>query len=96
MSKLEKEQLQTEYSRKHLNLKDLKVISETTTSSDGRLISVSKDSQINEQPYGNISKTIYECPCGKGTVEETIENIPGYKDWYTFIYCEDCNKVYYT
>jgi hypothetical protein len=57
---------------------DLKVISQTK----------------NPSGYGEIIKTVYECPCGKGKVVLTIENIPGYYDFYTNFDCAECREKF--
>ena len=73
---------------------DLKVISDSSKPSGGEMISIHKDGTRTSQPYGNIETKVYECPCGAGTVTLTIENIPGYYDWYARINCQDCDKIW--
>ena len=34
------------------------------------------------------------CPCGKGTIIEEHDNIPGFRDHGVYICCEECNKKY--
>jgi hypothetical protein len=41
-----------------------------------------------------ILEYIYKCPCKKGKVELTIENIPGYYDFYYDFNCKKCKKNY--
>lgn len=44
--------------------------------------------------HGYTEQKIYACPCGKGTVVYEEDDIPGQRDWYTQIKCEECNKKY--
>lgn len=44
--------------------------------------------------WGTIDTTIYECPCGKGKVIRTKDNIPGFRECDITIECEDCWKKY--
>lgn len=43
---------------------------------------------------GAIDTYVYECPCGKGTVVRTKDNIPGFRDSDIIIECDDCRKKY--
>lgn len=43
---------------------------------------------------GSIDKTIYECPCGKGKVIYTKDNIPGFRDRDIQCDCKECNEKY--
>ena len=49
-----------------------------------------------DSPYyhGVTERQIYACPCGKGTVVYDEDDIPGNRDWYTLIKCEECTKIY--
>jgi len=72
----------------------MKVIKETRRPSGGSLITVYPDRTKTEEEYGVIIETEYECPCGKGKIVSTSENIPGYLDRYAKIECADCKQVY--
>lgn len=54
------------------------------------------DSSIENLPNyeGSIERYTYQCPCGKGTIEEQYDNIPGFRDHDVYIYCEECKKKY--
>jgi hypothetical protein len=43
---------------------------------------------------GETIETEYKCPCGKGIIIATFEDIPGYRESYASINCEDCKKLY--
>lgn len=43
---------------------------------------------------GNVETEIYECPCGKGTVEAVFKHAPGYIDNKFLIKCKTCKKLY--
>ena len=43
---------------------------------------------------GDLIREEYKCPCGKGTVVYEKDDIPGFKDWSTDVYCEKCSKKY--
>lgn len=36
----------------------------------------------------------YECPCGKGTIVEEHDNIPGFREHSVNLYCDECSKIY--
>jgi len=59
---------------------DLKIVSQTKSPTDNG--------------YGSIDTSVYECPCGKGNVILTEENIPGYYDFYTSFNCSECKEKY--
>jgi hypothetical protein len=76
-----------------LRLAYMKIISETHEPS-GEWISIGKDGSKSLGPMGEIITTEYECPCGKGKIVATFEDIPGYRESYASIECEECNKIY--
>ena len=43
---------------------------------------------------GDIERLEYECPCGKGTIIEEHDNIPGFRDHDVYIACERCYKLF--
>lgn len=43
---------------------------------------------------GSIERYEYECPCGKGTIVEDHDNIPGFRDHTIFICCDECKEKY--
>jgi len=43
---------------------------------------------------GSIDTYEYVCPCGKGKVIYTKDNIPGFRDKDITIECEECRKKY--
>lgn len=47
------------------------------------------------QKDGYITRTIYECPCGRGYIEEEQDYTPGFRDGIAFIHCPYCAKKYY-
>ena len=68
-------------------------LKETRTPS-GEMVTINKDGTKSSQPLGEEIVTIYECPCGKGTVAATFESVPGYRDSYAFIQCDECRQCY--
>lgn len=36
----------------------------------------------------------YECPCGKGTIREEHDNIPGFREHDVFMCCDECKRKY--
>lgn len=42
-----------------------------------------------------ITKTIYECPCGRGYIEDEQDYTPGFRDGIAFIHCPYCEEKYY-
>lgn len=36
----------------------------------------------------------YKCPCGKGTIREEHDNIPGFREHDVYICCDECKKKY--
>jgi hypothetical protein len=53
---------------------------------------------ISPVSYGATSgeeiETTYECPCGKGTVKEYNEAVPGFRDHSVYCQCEECDLRY--
>lgn len=43
---------------------------------------------------GSIDTYIYKCPCGKGRVVKTKDNIPGFRESDILIECDDCREKY--
>lgn len=43
---------------------------------------------------GDCERYEYECPCGKGTIIEEHDNIPGFRDHDVCIICPECSKKY--
>lgn len=43
---------------------------------------------------GTIDTFIYECPCGKGRIVKTKDNIPGFRDSDIIIECDVCREKY--
>lgn len=43
---------------------------------------------------GSIERHEYECPCGKGSIIEEHDNIPGFRDHDVYISCKECFKKY--
>lgn len=43
---------------------------------------------------GTVDTYTYICPCGKGRVIRTKDNIPGFRDSDIVIECDDCIKKY--
>jgi hypothetical protein len=43
---------------------------------------------------GDTERYEYECACGKGTIIEEHDNIPGFRDHSVYICCEDCRESY--
>ncbi len=43
---------------------------------------------------GDIEWYEYECPCGKGTIREEHDNIPGFREHDVYICCDECSKKY--
>lgn len=43
---------------------------------------------------GTIDTYEYECPCGKGKVIKTKDNIPGFRESDIVIECDECSKKY--
>ena len=37
----------------------------------------------------------YECPCGKGTIIEEHDNIPGFRDHSVYLHCDICSRKYF-
>lgn len=37
----------------------------------------------------------YECPCGKGTIIEEHDNIPGFRNHSVYLHCDICSRKYF-
>ena len=37
----------------------------------------------------------YECPCGKGTIIEEHDNIPGFRNHSVYLHCDLCSRKYF-
>lgn len=44
---------------------------------------------------GVVERTVYACPCGKGTIEETQDYTEGHRDGEAWIHCPNCRDRYY-
>lgn len=51
--------------------------------------------KIKRIKEGNITTTYQKCPCGKGYIISEFDSTEGFKDWATFIKCNNCSKRYY-
>ncbi|MCL2079210.1 MAG: hypothetical protein FWH17_05110 [Oscillospiraceae bacterium] len=60
----------------------------------GEMVSINEDGTKSSSPLGENISTEYECPCGKGKIVATFENMAGYRDSWVKIECEDCSKKY--
>ena len=63
---------------------------------DLKIIKQERKSNVNSlgTQFGEIIETVYQCPCMKGKIYLTIEDIPGYREWWACIKCSDCNLKY--
>ena len=43
---------------------------------------------------GDTERYEYKCPCGKGTIVEEHDNIPGFREHDVYICCDECRKNY--
>lgn len=43
---------------------------------------------------GTTTLKTFECPCGKGTIEEEHDDIPGFKNHTVDIHCVFCKERY--
>lgn len=43
---------------------------------------------------GDTERYEYECPCGKGTIVEEHDNIPGFREHDVYICCDKCSQEY--
>lgn len=57
-----------------------------------------ESSSVYHQGYGagsgEVITTVYECPCGKGTVTYEKDDIPGFRDSSIVCDCEECRANY--
>ena len=63
---------------------------------DLQIIKEETEPNINSygEQYGQTVHTTYKCPCGKGTVTLTQEQIPGWYDFWANINCKKCDAEY--
>ena len=62
---------------------------------DKRLInSIYKEHEGYGSGAGSTEEYEYLCPCGRGTILEEHDDIPGYRDHYVFINCNYCRKIF--
>lgn len=54
------------------------------------------DSSYSTMPNyeGDTERYTYQCPCGKGTIVEEHDNIPGFRDHGVYFCCKDCEQKY--
>jgi len=71
----------------------MKKINETREPS-GEMNSIGKDGSESSKPLGEIIKIEYECPCGKGKITATFEDLPGYRESFASIKCDECKEIY--
>lgn len=50
---------------------------------------------LSQERSGNLVRTIYECPCGRGYIDEEQDYTPGFRDGTAYLHCKECNKKYY-
>ncbi|MCX0408570.1 hypothetical protein [Clostridium perfringens] len=43
---------------------------------------------------GDTEMYEYECICGQGKIVEEHDNIPGFRDHFVYICCENCREKY--
>lgn len=43
---------------------------------------------------GDVEYYTHVCPCGKGSIEEEHDNIPGFRDHSVRHLCKNCSKKY--
>ena len=53
----------------------------------------------SKSPYygfggGDVEHYEYACPCGKGSIVEEHDNIPGFRDHSVRILCDECSQKY--
>ena len=73
---------------------NVKLISETREPL-GQFITISSNGTRTERPNGELIKSVFECPCGKGKLISIFENNPGYLERYERFNCDDCDKMYF-
>ena len=49
---------------------------------------------LSRKNNGNIIKSTYACPCGRGTIEEEQDYTPGHRDGFAWLNCKYCDKTY--
>lgn len=43
---------------------------------------------------GTTKTKVFECPCGRGTIIEEHDDIPGFKNRFVYINCDCCKLLY--
>lgn len=43
---------------------------------------------------GTTRIKIYQCPCGRGTISEEYDDIPGFKNRFVYVNCDSCKLLY--
>ena len=43
---------------------------------------------------GEIERSEFKCPCGKGKIVEEHDRIPGFREHDVWLQCEECSKKY--
>lgn len=43
---------------------------------------------------GDTERYEYECPCGKDSIVEEHDNIPGFRDHSVYMCCDECRNNY--
>ena len=61
----------------------------------GSVLKIMECKFIKSIEDGYLKTKYYSCPCGKGTIVSEFDSTPGFKDWFTSIECDICNKKYY-
>ena len=51
--------------------------------------------KLSEKKATYVTKTIYSCPCGRGTIEEEQDYTPGHRDGIAFLCCHNCQDDYF-
>lgn len=50
---------------------------------------------LSEKKHGAVVRSVYACPCGRGTIEEEQDYTEGHRDGIAFLNCEHCKETYY-
>lgn len=50
---------------------------------------------ISQSRSGNLVRTRYRCPCGRGYIDEEQDYTPGFRDGIAFLHCRECEKKFY-
>lgn len=59
-----------------------------------KIINAWESSQNYGAGWGTDASIEYECPCGKNTVSESNEQVPGFRDHVIYCHCPECDKKY--